>query len=534
MAGREEAPGPQARPTVRHWPSRAAVIVAGLAVAAGVCLWLANPPDGARDGRGLASTPTADPAVTREQADRPAEPGVGGPKKPHPVSDSGLSAGHFQGHQRGDKADGSFLESFRAREAAADTSASDRVQPNRELETQFDTLAGIRDRLDELRARVAQTQPDAQSKEFKQALTERDRLVQRLNEDLATLQKALAAARRARPQDAVPQWLTGELLIMVGGEPEEILPYLRRAAAGGLERPRFFASMSGAQVEANQFAAAYDSAVKALAHGGRDRYTWDAYSRAAFAREQFAAVIDRLDRAFPGHSPDWAAGMRREAAGLSTRWHAEQRLRRAEEKADDLPRVRLSIEHRRFARGPDGKRTSQIETTGRGEVVIELFEDQAPATVANFLTLVARGLYDGTRFHLAEPASLVAGGDPKTRGADIAADGTGGPGYVIPDEFASVKARGHFRGSVSMVDTGPHTAGSQFFITLVPRPEMDGRFTVFGRVIRGQDVVDGITPGRTNRQVGRFGRIIPGDLLVWATVLRKRPHAYRVIKEQVR
>jgi cyclophilin family peptidyl-prolyl cis-trans isomerase len=83
-----------------------------------------------------------------------------------------------------------------------------------------------------------------------------------------------------------------------------------------------------------------------------------------------------------------------------------------------------------------------------------------------------------------------------------------------------------------MVNTGPHSAGSQFFITLVPKHEMDGLFTVFGRVIKGIDVVDSITRGRTNPQVGRFGQIIPGDLLVHAVVLRKRPHAYPVTKEQ--
>jgi cyclophilin family peptidyl-prolyl cis-trans isomerase len=74
-----------------------------------------------------------------------------------------------------------------------------------------------------------------------------------------------------------------------------------------------------------------------------------------------------------------------------------------------------------------------------------------------------------------------------------------------------------------MVNYGPHTAGSQFFIALVPNPAMDGRFTVFGRVLRGQDVIDHITPGRTNKSIGRGGKIIPGDLLVRAEVIRKQP-----------
>ena len=82
------------------------------------------------------------------------------------------------------------------------------------------------------------------------------------------------------------------------------------------------------------------------------------------------------------------------------RWQKEQELRRAEAKADNLPRVRLTIEHRRFARGPDGKTSTRIESTGKGEVIVELFEDQVPALVANFLHLVEQGFYDGTRFHL--------------------------------------------------------------------------------------------------------------------------------------
>ena len=83
-----------------------------------------------------------------------------------------------------------------------------------------------------------------------------------------------------------------------------------------------------------------------------------------------------------------------------------------------------------------------------------------------------------------------------------------------------------------MVETGPHTASSQFFIALVPGPEFNGHFTAFGRVIRGQEVVDRITPGRTNLKVGKFGKAIPGDLLVRAQVIRKRPHPYRVTKEK--
>ena len=81
-----------------------------------------------------------------------------------------------------------------------------------------------------------------------------------------------------------------------------------------------------------------------------------------------------------------------------------------------------------------------------------------------------------------------------------------------------------------MAQNGPGKAGSQFFITLVAAPEFDGNSTAFGRVIRGQEVLDQVTEGRTNHEVGEFGKIIPGDLIVRAEVIRKRPHAYVVSK----
>jgi peptidyl-prolyl cis-trans isomerase B (cyclophilin B) len=430
-------------------------------------------------------------------------------------------------------AGGSFLEAFGGKDAAADEKQAV-VLGNDDLESRFKALGDTKERLKALVQRTAAGTAPLPVEAQRQAVKEREELVGQLDRDLATFEKDLARARQARPADPVPQWLTGELLILVGGEPEEMLPYLRRAIEGGLTRPRLFASLARVQIEANQFAPAFETATRALAGDSRDPYVWSAFARSAFALQKFTAVIDRVEEACPQDAPLWAAKMRLDAMQEEARWQVEQRLRRAEEKANSLPRVRLVIEHRRFARDPGGAATAKIETTGRGEVLLELFEDQAPNTVVNFLELTAAKSYDGTRFYLAEAAALVAGGDPKSRTGDAAADGTGGPGYTIPDEFQRPGARGHFRGSLGMVNTGPHTAGSQFYITLVPLPAMDGRFTVFGRVIEGQEVIDGITQGRTNREVGRFGRLIPGDLLVRAEVVRRRPHAHPVQKETIK
>ena len=322
--------------------------------------------------------------------------------------------------------------------------------------------------------------------------------------------------------------------MIVGGEPEKIAPHLEFAAAKGLARPRLAGSLALAQLEGNRFADAYRRADAALDQYGQDRYVWSVFKQTAIANNKFEAVIDRLSREFPTGLPAWAKAHQREAEVLQAKWEVEQKIRRAEALADDLPRVRLVIEHRRFASDEKGNPLTTIESTGQGEIVLELFENEAPLTVANFIDLVQRKFYDGTSFHLAVPATAVVGGDPNTKKEDRNRnhDGQGGPGYVIADEYQAKSARNHFRGSISMVKTKPHTAGSQFFISLAPAPEMDGHFSVFGRILEGQEVADRITRGRTTPEVGPFGRPIPGDLLVRAEVVRKRRHEYRAVKEQ--
>src|SRR5262249_34518906 len=151
---------------------------------------------------------------------------------------------------------------------------------NDELEKHFQALLDLRSR--------------AQGRKL--APGERGRLEAQLNKDLAAFEKELKQARQARPEDAVPAWLTGELLLLIGGHPtEEILPRLSFAVEHGLVRPRLFASLARAQTEGNQFAEAYRSAAKALDLDGKDRYAWNAFTRAAFNVEKFAAVADRLE-----------------------------------------------------------------------------------------------------------------------------------------------------------------------------------------------------------------------------------------------
>jgi peptidyl-prolyl cis-trans isomerase A (cyclophilin A) len=125
-------------------------------------------------------------------------------------------------------------------------------------------------------------------------------------------------------------------------------------------------------------------------------------------------------------------------------------------------------------------RTVTIETT-RGTFQVELFEDRAPKTTANFLSLIKKGFYDGIKFHRVIDRFMIQGGCPK-------GTGMGGPGYTIPDEFHPELKHGT-EGVLSMANAGPNTGGSQFFITLVPTPWLDGRHAVFGKVISGIEVI---------------------------------------------
>jgi peptidyl-prolyl cis-trans isomerase B (cyclophilin B) len=125
-----------------------------------------------------------------------------------------------------------------------------------------------------------------------------------------------------------------------------------------------------------------------------------------------------------------------------------------------------------------------IIETDKGNITLELFEKDAPKTVANFEKLIKEGFYDGLTFHRVIPNFVIQGGCPK-------GDGTGGPGYSIKCETKN-NPRKHGTGSLSMAHAGKNTGGSQFFITHSPQPHLDGVHTVFGQVIEGQDAVNKI------------------------------------------
>ena len=145
--------------------------------------------------------------------------------------------------------------------------------------------------------------------------------------------------------------------------------------------------------------------------------------------------------------------------------------------------------------------------TSQGEIHIELFEDEAPNTVANMIELSEQGFYDGLVFHRVINDFMIQGGCPHGKG-------TGGPGYRFRDEFHPDR-RHDGPGVLSMANAGPNTNGSQFFITHSAQPHLDGKHTVFGRVLEGLDVVN---------------RISQGDEIQSVRVLNKRDHEYSVVK----
>jgi peptidyl-prolyl cis-trans isomerase B (cyclophilin B) len=128
----------------------------------------------------------------------------------------------------------------------------------------------------------------------------------------------------------------------------------------------------------------------------------------------------------------------------------------------------------------------KMETT-KGDIQLELYPEHAPKTVNNFVFLVNEAFYDGITFHRVIANFMIQGGDPT-------GTGTSGPGYKFEDELTSNPLK-HDSKVISMANSGPNSNGSQFFITHLPQPHLDGKHTVFGKVLQGEDVVDSIQQG---------------------------------------
>ncbi len=177
-------------------------------------------------------------------------------------------------------------------------------------------------------------------------------------------------------------------------------------------------------------------------------------------------------------------------------WDRELQLRLKETEADDLPRVKFE--------------------TSVGDFEVELFENHAPETVGNFINLVEKGFYDGLTFHVVRPGTLSQSGCPL-------GDGKGNPGYKIACECYGEDIRHHFSGTISMSNSGRDTGGSQFFIAHQPNPVLDGKYTVFGRILDNIDLIYEMNPVDKTQPIP--GQLEP-SVIKKVTVIRKRDHEY--------
>ncbi|KKQ41844.1 MAG: Peptidyl-prolyl cis-trans isomerase [Parcubacteria group bacterium GW2011_GWE2_37_8] len=153
-----------------------------------------------------------------------------------------------------------------------------------------------------------------------------------------------------------------------------------------------------------------------------------------------------------------------------------------------------------------------ILKTNLGDIKVELFEKDAPKTVANFVKLSKEGFYNGTRFHRVIKDFMIQGGDPNSKDDNWSNDGMGDPGYKFEDEFNSHKL---VRGVIAMANSGPNTNGSQFFIvTAKETPWLDGKHTAFGKVIEGMDVIDKVEALKTYENDNPRGAVTVEQVIV--------------------
>jgi cyclophilin family peptidyl-prolyl cis-trans isomerase len=282
------------------------------------------------------------------------------------------------------------------------------------------------------------------------------------DEDQRVIPAVLSALAHARPDDAAPILLA---------QLKAVDPVVRAAAAAAI-----------AEVKPSQGPAALreayqlgDSDLTYLARGA---------AIAAMAAYGKTEAVPLLTQALS--DPEWAVRVR-----------ALELLRSLDAEGDAAAAIRPApmphgIERYDLPRliAPPVSTAAYLDTD-KGTIQIELAVLDAPLTVENFVALARSGFYEGITFHRVVPNFVVQAGDPR-------GDGEGGPGFTIRDEL---NERSYGRGTVGMALDWADTGGSQFFITHSPQPHLDARYTVFGRVVEGMDVVDRLQPGDVLRHV---------------------------------
>ncbi len=165
----------------------------------------------------------------------------------------------------------------------------------------------------------------------------------------------------------------------------------------------------------------------------------------------------------------------------------------------------------------------KITATGKGEMLVALYEDQVPNTVANMITLADAGFYKGMTFHRIIPKFMAQGGCPFSKDGGQGMPGTGDPGYKFADEIVP-ELKHTERGILSMANSGKDTNGSQFFLCFGPAAHLDGKHAVFGKVVKGLEVLDALEA--LGSESGKPAELVHFDI----SVVAKRKHAYEVKK----
>jgi cyclophilin family peptidyl-prolyl cis-trans isomerase len=340
---------------------------------------------------------------------------------------------------------------------------------------------------------AAAIDPDA-PKKFDAKLTEWKGLLKTLRE----IRTKFQTAPDAETASLQKQW---DETVAKG---EKLLPELQELAKAAylaapnvdLNLSRFLVKVVADKIERDDFEAASELAQILLDNQCEINELYQLAGSAAFALNQF----DKADEYFKKAQEtgtltnETAKKFQGSVAEYKELWPKEEATRKAEAEKDDLPRVKLS--------------------TSKGDIVIELFENEAPETVGNFVSLVESKFYDGKTFHRVLPNFMAQGGCP-------IGNGTGDAGYKIYCECYKENHRNHFRGTLSMAHAGKDTGGTQFFLTFVPTPHLNGRHTAFGRVVQGMDVLS-----KLQRIDPEAPAKIAPDKIVTAEVIRKRDHKY--------
>jgi cyclophilin family peptidyl-prolyl cis-trans isomerase len=262
---------------------------------------------------------------------------------------------------------------------------------------------------------------------------------------------------------------------------------------------KFLVKLADDAIQRDDYASAKRITEPLIEHNCADKQIYDSAAIAAFVLNDYDTAEKYFKTAKDlGSLSSYGKELEPSLKEYKELWEKEKAIREAEAKADDLPRVKM--------------------TTTKGVIVLELFENEAPETVGNFVSLVENGKYDGLTFHRVLKNFMAQGGDPK-------GDGSGGPGYHIYCECYKPDYRRHFQGSLSMAHAGRDTGGSQFFLTFKQTPHLNGKHTCFGRVIEGMDVLS-----KLQRRDPQGANQPAPDSIVKAEVIRKRDHVYQAHK----